>query len=459
MELSKEIENLRNKQHSFYRTGVTHSTGFRRGMLEQLRAALKENEPQILKALYQDLHKSEFEAYSNEIGLLYREISVAIKKLKKWQKKRRVLPEPHLLPGSSWIQPEPYGSVLIMAPWNYPIQLLFMPLVGAMAAGNTVVLKPSEIAPATAKISQKIIQDHFSPEYLSVVQGGPEVSQRLIDQNFDYLFFTGSVPVGKKIMQAAAEHLTPLTLELGGKSPAIVASDADLDLAARKIVWGKFNNAGQTCVAPDYVLADQKIIDRLIKKMQATIRQFYGDNPAKSPDYGRIISEKHFDRLCTMMNSSQIIHGGQTDAATRYVEPTLLHPITWQDAVMQEEIFGPILPILPFSGLDDVFSQVENSPKPLALYVFSEDRDFQNRVLSSISFGGGAVNTTVLHVASHRLPFGGVGPSGTGRYHGKASFDTFTHYTSILRQSSWLDPGLMYPHKKISLSLLRRFLH
>jgi len=451
-----EIARLREQQRQFYRSGITRSLDFRKEMLRQLLSSIKEHEAEMLQALDLDLGKSEFEAYSNEIGLVYSEIRYFLKNLKKWASPRRIFPDLPLLPGTGKIHREPYGSVVIMAPWNYPMQLLFLPLVGAIGAGNTAILKPSEVAVHTAAVSQKIVDSAFAPEFLALVQGGPEVSKALIEADFDYVFFTGSVPVGRQIMAAAAPFLTPLTLELGGKSPTFVHHDADISVAARKIALGKFNNAGQTCVAPDYVLVHKSVAGNLVSQLKETITEFYGQDPSTSPNYGRIINHRHFDRIANLLEGATVAIGGQRDRETRYIAPTLLYPATWTDKAMEDEIFGPLLPILEYEDLDQAISWVQDRPKPLALYVFSKDARVSRRVTESISFGGGCVNSTLLHVASHKLPFGGVGPSGQGSYHGKASFECFSHEKSVLTQPTSIDLGLAYPNKNLGIEMVRR---
>lgn len=458
-ELCYRFEEIRVLQRGHFRSGATRSISYRKAMLKQLYDAIQSFEKKILKALYQDLHKSEFEAYSNEVGLVYAEIRHAIRNLRRWTKKRSLKVDLHLFPAKACACPEPYGTVLIMAPWNYPFQLLFSPLVGALSAGNTAVLKPSELAPATAEVMSQMVAEFFPPEVLTVVKGGVPEATALLDLNFDYIFFTGSVPVGKIVANAAAKRLIPHTLELGGKSPVFVDQTANLKVAAEKIVWGKFNNAGQTCVAPDYLLVHTSVKDRLIKEMKEAIHRFYGEDVQKSGDYGRIINERHFERLLNLIEKSKVVEGGTYDKKDRYIAPTILDKVEWEDKVMYDEIFGPILPILEYKDLKKAMEEVNHHPKPLALYVFSRDKKTQHDITRYISFGGGGINQTLLHVASVNLPFGGVGPSGSGQYHGKASFDTFSHYKTLLSQPSSLDPGLAYPHKKIPLKWLRKILH
>jgi aldehyde dehydrogenase (NAD+) len=450
------IETIREEQRRFFQSGATGSFDFRRKMLLALLESIKREEQNLLDALAADLGKSAEEAYTNEVGFIYTEIRYVLKKLKKWMKTGKFLPEVYLLPGVAKIVKEPYGSVLLISPWNYPFQLLFAPLVEALAAGNCAVAKPSEIASRTALVSQRIIEAAFAPEYVAVVQGGADTVRALIDQDFDYLFFTGSVPVGRKIMEAASRHLTPLTLELGGKSPAFVDASADIPVAARRIAYGKFNNAGQTCVAPDYVLVDHPVEADFLEALKQAIREFYSDNPAKSAQYGRIISDRHFDRLHTMLDGASVCFGGESDRSTRYIGPTLIHPVSWKDTVMHEEIFGPLLPVLSYQSLDQAIHQVRQLPKPLALYVFARNKAVVEKITGSVPFGGGGVNTTLMHVASHKLPFGGVGSSGMGSYHGKAGFDTFSHAKGMLHQCASFDPGFAYPHKVPALDKLKK---
>ena len=451
----EQYDALLNKQKTFFNEGTTQSIHFREKQLKQLYKAVKEYENEILSALYTDLHKSEFEAYSNEIGLVYTEIRYALKNIKKWSKRKRIRPELFLRPGKTWIQPEPYGTVLIIAPWNYPFQLLFGPLVGAIAAGNTAVLKPSEFASATAHVMERLIKSSFSSQYISIVQGEAEAATALLHLDFDYVFFTGSVPIGKKVMEACSKKLIPHTLELGGKSPAFVDENADVKKAAREIVFGKFNNAGQTCIAPDYVLVHTNLHRAFIDEMQKTIQQFYGENPENNSDYGRIVNTKHFKRLEKMLDKDAIVYGGTKNKEALYIEPTILGNIDWEHESMQEEIFGPILPVLTYSNLDEAINIVRNKPKPLALYVFTKNKNTEQKILETVPAGGGGINNTLMHVASVKLPFGGAGSSGIGRYHGKATFETFSNMKSILKKPAFPDMNLAYPGKRIGIKLLR----
>jgi aldehyde dehydrogenase (NAD+) len=436
------ISNLVEKQRTFFGTGQTHSIKFRLTQLQRLKEAIVQHEDAIVQAVNADLGRPEFEAYF-EISAI-KEINLALKQLQTWMKPKRVPTSIDQFPATAWIQPDPLGIVLIIAPWNYPFSLLISPLVGAIAAGNCTILKPSEQAPHTSKVIADLIRSTFSPEYIAVVEGDVTASQALLAEKFDHIFFTGGTEIGRVVMQAAAKHLTPVTLELGGKSPCIVDADVRLDYAAKRIAWGKFINAGQTCIAPDYVLVDRRIKSELLELLKQSIREFYGEDPATSPDYGRIINSHHFQRLSALLNHGECAIGGTVDPETRYIAPTILDRVSWNDPIMQAEIFGPILPILEYDDLTEAISQVNARPKPLALYFFSQDPDKQARVLRSTSSGGVCLNDTVMQVGVDTLPFGGVGESGMGKYHGQASFETFSHQKSVLKKSFWLDLGWRY---------------
>jgi len=453
------FKGLLQAQKEFFWSGQSRNIDFRINALTQLRAGIKSHEEEILAAIYLDLHKTAVDAFSTEIGIVYDEISYALKNIRSWVKPEKVRSPFFIFPAKSYVQKEPYGVTLIIAPWNYPFSLLMAPLVGAIAAGNTAILKPSEISTHTAGVVEKIINSIFPRDYICAVQGAVAETQALLDLPVDYIFFTGSVAVGKAVMGAAARNLTPLTLELGGKSPAIVHTDANLTDAARKIAWGKFINAGQTCIAPDYVLVHKDVQDDFIAGLKKVIVDFYGEDASTHQRYCRIISDKHFTRLTALLDKDKIIYGGRTNPANRYIEPTILSPVQWDDSIMSDEIFGPILPIIVYTDIDDIIRRINERPKPLALYLFTDDGAVQKRVTSEISYGGGAVNNTIVQVVSHFLPFGGVGPSGIGRYHGKASFDTFTHCKSMVKSSSRFDLGLAYPNnKRTSLRLLRKIM-
>lgn len=453
-----QINDLLGRQQHFFQKGGTRTTSFRRRQLELLLHGIEQYEDRILTALYNDLGKRPYEGYLTEVGIVRDEIRHAVKRIGKWVRPRRVKTPYYHFPAVSTIYPEPYGSALIISPWNYPFQLAISPLIGAVAAGNTAVVKPSEYAPHTAEVIAEIIGHYFDPECIAVVTGDVETSKTLLEQPFDYIFFTGSTQVGRHVMAAAAKHLTPVTLELGGKSPCIVCADADIDSAAKKIASGKFINAGQTCIAPDYVMVDQSVKDELLKAIKDHIVAFYGTNPQKSPDYPRIINESHFNRLTGLLADTDVAFGGKSDRQSLYIAPTLLDNVDWDHPAMAEEIFGPILPVLAYEQLSQAVEQIRARSKPLALYVFTRDRGTETRVINDLSFGGGCVNDTLIHIATPYLPFGGIGASGMGRYHGKASFDTFTHEKSVMKNVSPIDNPFRFPPYKKSLNLLKKVL-
>ncbi|MFP7494940.1 aldehyde dehydrogenase [Terribacillus saccharophilus] len=432
----ENYQDLLNKQRNYFRGGKTKDVQFRIDTLNKLKDLIHTNELAILSAVKQDLNKSELEAKRAEVGLVLAEIDFTLEHLESWAETKEVPTAASHEGAQSFIKPEPYGSVLVIAPWNYPFQLAVSPLVGAIAGGNTAVLKPSELTPNTSAILSSIFNDHFPEEYLHVIEGEVETSTALLKEDFDYIFFTGSTGVGKIVAEAAAKHLTPMTLELGGKSPTIVHEDANLDEAALRIARGKFANAGQTCVAPDYLLVHSSVKETLLDKLKASITAAYGENIVENPYFGHVVSERHFDRLVDFLNNGTIAAGGQSDRSQLIIEPTILDNISWDDPVMQDEIFGPILPVIAYDDPAAIIDEIVKRPKPLALYLFSEDENFQDEILNTISFGGGAINDTISHMTSHYLPFGGVGASGMGAYHGKASFDTFTHFKSILKRTN-----------------------
>jgi aldehyde dehydrogenase (NAD+) len=446
------------KQKAFFRSGKTKELSYRIQALEALREAIRKNEQSLFHTLKEDLNKSEFEAYATEIGVVLEEIRFTLKNISDWVKPEKVKTPVSHIGSTSYIYSEPYGVALIIAPWNYPFQLAIAPLMGAIAAGNCAILKPSELTPKTSALLRKIITELFPEEYISVVEGGVEASQALLAEDVDYIFFTGSVPVGKVIMEAAAKNLTPVTLELGGKSPCIVHHDANIKLAAKRIAWGKFINAGQTCVAPDYLYVHESIRDEFLQEFQLATHELYGEKALKNPDYTRIVSKRHFDRLLPFLNNGDTFMGGASNEETLTIEPTVLTRITWDDSIMQDEIFGPILPVLPYREISEVIDGIHKHPNPLALYLFSENESVQQEVLHHISFGGGCINDTVYHLASPYLPFGGVGSSGIGAYHGKGSFDTFSHRKSVLKQTTKFDLPFRYPNVKDGLKKLKWFL-
>ncbi len=445
-------------QRAFFQSGETHSYEFRKAQLETLYAAVVENEKLLIEALYKDLHKSEFEAFSTEIGIILHEISHTLKHLQKWMKPKKVATSTTHVGSKSKIYREPYGVNLIIAPWNYPIQLALLPLIGAIAGGNTAVVKPSEFAVHSSQAICKILTEKFPTEYIACIEGGVEDAQALLAERFDHIFFTGSTNVGRIVMREASEFLTPVTLELGGKSPAIVTASSNLKLAAKRIAWGKFLNAGQTCIAPDYVYVHHAIEEKFVRLLQQEIVSLYSSNPLKSDDYTHIINEKHFDRLLHMLEDADAFYGGEYDRETLAVEPTILVNVSWSDPVMKEEIFGPILPILPYETLDEVVEQINSQPKPLALYLFTEEEALKKRIVSQIPFGGGCINDVLFHITTPNLPFGGVGSSGHGSYHGVHSFKCFTHEKAVLSQTTKFDLNVRYHTSMGSLNIIRKLL-
>lgn len=443
-------------QRAYFGKGECKDVNFRIVQLKKLYRWICGHEQEIMEALHQDLNKSPFEAYATEIGIVKEEIKYTLKHLRKWASPKPVRTPITQFPSKSFIYPEPYGVVLIMSPWNYPFQLTIAPLVGAVCAGNCVVVKPSAYSPATTRLMAGMIRELFLEEYISVVEGGREANQALLDEKFDYIFFTGSVSVGKYVMEKAAAHLTPVSLELGGKSPCIVDETADIKLAAKRIVWGKFLNSGQTCVAPDYILVQKSVKDKLMKQIAKSIRKMYGKDVLANGEYPKIINEKHFDRILGLFNDAHIVSGGESDRASLKIAPTVLDQVSWESAVMQEEIFGPLLPVLTFYDMKEVIQMVNARPRPLALYYFTRDKKREAKVLRHISYGGGCVNDTVVHLATSYMPFGGVGNSGMGGYHGKDSFDTFTHRKSIMKKSLLIDIPIRYAPFKNKLALLKK---
>ncbi|MBY0064983.1 MULTISPECIES: aldehyde dehydrogenase [Priestia] len=429
-------QELTKKQLSFFNSGKTKDVAFRIETLKKLRELVVRHEEDILKAVKADLNKPEMEAKRAEVGLVLSEIDFAVENLAEWAAPKEVeTPSTHA-GAKSYIYQDPYGLALVIAPWNYPFQLAVSPVVGAIAAGNCVVLKPSELTPHTSTLLAKMFNENFPEEYMTVVEGEVETSTALLKENFDYIFFTGSTMVGKIVAEAAAKHLTPVTLELGGKSPTIVHEDANIEEAAKRIARGKFANAGQTCVAPDYILVQRNVKDELLANLKEVVTNTYGEDVSQNLDFPHVVSEKHFDRLSSFLTNGDIVFGGKTDRSRLFIEPTVLDNISWEDNVMQGEIFGPILPVIVYDEISEVIQAIVKRPKPLALYLFSEDEAVQDHILNSVSFGGGSINDTINHMTSHYLPFGGVGDSGMGAYHGKASFDTFSHAKSILKRSN-----------------------
>lgn len=454
----EEMAQLLERQRDFFNSNISRETRFRIEQLEKLRKVIQKHEDAILEVLNLDLGKSRMEAYISEVGYIYSEINYMKKNLKKFARPLKVKTPLLYFGGSSYIIPEPMGVVLIMGPWNYPFQLIMAPLIGSIAAGNCTVLKPSEHAPRVSGIINAMVKENFAKDYIAVIEGGVETAQNILENKFDYIFFTGSEVIGKSVMQAAAKNLTPLCLELGGKSPCIVDQDTNILYTARRIVWGKFLNAGQTCVAPDYLLLDRKIKGELLKNIQDILKDFYGDDPRRSADYSRIINEQHFLRLSALLKDAEILTGGEQLREERYIAPTIIDNISPDHPLMQEEIFGPILPVMDYENLEEVIAFLRNKPRPLALYFFSHNKEKQQKILSETISGGVSINDTIIHITNRELPFGGVGSSGMGNYHGKASFDSFSHHKSVLKNSLLLDIPLKYPPYKVPLKWMRRIL-
>lgn len=457
------METLRekiNKQREYFSTGETKDINFRIEKLKKLRDVLKSEEEKVFEALKKDLMKSSFESYVTEVAMVYDEINMHIKNIKKWSKKRRVKTPLVQFPAKSFIQLEPYGVVLIIGPFNYPFMLTMDPLIGAIAAGNTAVIKPSESAPETSKILKEILEKVFDEKYVLHVnpERGKEVVEELLKEKFDYIFFTGSATVGKIVMKAASQYLTPVTLELGGKSPCIIDKDCKLELAARRIVWGKLLNLGQTCVAPDYLYVHKDIEEEFIKKLEEEIKNQFGDNPLESKDYSKMVNEREFNRVLSYIDKEKLVFGGNYNRKTFQIEPTILKNVTWNDPVMEREIFGPIFPILPFENLDEVIRLVNSKDKPLAIYYFSEDKNKIEKVLNSTSSGGVTINDTLVHVSSSYLPFGGVGNSGMGEYHGKYSFDLFSNKKGVMNRKTFLDLKIRYAPFQNKLTIVKKIM-
>lgn len=454
-----DIPQLIAAQKQFFYTGKTKELALRQEMLKKLYTKIQEMEPEIHAALKEDLGKSNLESYMCETGLTLSEITYMLGHLKGFAKPQRVLTPLAQFPSRSYILKEPYGCVLIMSPWNYPFLLTLEPMVDAIAAGNTVVLKPSAYSPATSGVIRTLISEVFPPEYVAVVEGGRAENQTLLDQPFDYIFFTGGTTVGRQVLEKAAVHLTPVTLEMGGKSPCIVDESANLKVAARRVAFGKYLNCGQTCVAPDYLMIHTSVKDQFLAHYEAAIREMFGENPLQNPYYGKIINQKHFDRLKKILDGEHILIGGETCPETLQIAPTVVCPASPQGPAMGEELFGPILPVLTYQDLSEVIDFVRARPKPLALYIFSENRANIRLLQGSLSYGGGCVNDTVIHLATSRMGFGGVGASGMGSYHGKKGFDTFTHEKSTVDKATWLDLPMRYqPFTKTKDRLVRMFL-
>lgn len=458
---SNYIRQIIAKQRQFFFTGQTKDIAFRIAKLQLLKKIVIENQEEILVALKKDLNKPEFESYTAEYASLIQEINYVLKHIKKWTKPQKKSLPISFLPASAEVIPEPLGVSLIISPWNYPFSLALSPLVGAVAAGNCAIIKPSEFSPASSNLIAELISKNFPPAYICVIEGDGEVSQKILEEKFDRIFFTGSTAIGRVVMAAAAKHLTPLTLELGGKSPCILDHDIDIKVAARRITWGKFYNCGQSCIAPDYILIPPEIKQEFLEQVKICIREFYGENPIESPDYARIIGKKQFDRVVNLIAgniSSNIIIGGEINSEQLYIAPTIMDNVAWEDKIMEEEIFAPILPIIEYTDIDAVIHKINSLPKPLALYIFSKKSDFQNRILQETSSGSVCINDVIKQIGPSNYGFGGVGESGMGSYHGKASFDTFSHYKPVMKRPFSFDSKILYAPYQGKLGLLKKFM-
>lgn len=454
-----DIAQLVSAQKQYFYTGKTRDIAFRREMLDKLYRKIQEMEPEIHAALKQDLGKSSFESYMCETGLTLSEISHMKTHVGKYAKKKRVTTPLAQFPSRSYCLKEPYGCVLVMSPWNYPFMLTMEPMVDAIAAGNTVVLKPSAYSPATSAVIKKLVESIFPREFVAVVEGGRTENQALLDQPFDYIFFTGGTTVGRQVLEKASVHLTPVTLELGGKSPCIIDETANLKVAAKRLAFGKYLNCGQTCVAPDYLMIHSSVKDKFLEYFYATVREMYGEKPLENADFGKIVNRKHFDRLSGILAGENVLFGGETNPETLQIAPTVVGPASPEGPAMGEEIFGPILPVMTYENLSEVIDFVRGRPKPLALYIFSTNRKNIELVQNNLSYGGGCVNDTIIHLATSEMGFGGVGNSGMGSYHGKYGFDTFTHEKSTVDKANWLDLPMRYQkYTKLNEKLLRMFL-
>ena len=451
------MQNIVEKQRAFFNSNQTKEIEWRIQQLKKFRKVLKENEPLLYQAIYTDFQKSVFDTFANELSLIYSEIDETVQELKKWVKKKKVNTNVINFPSKSYIMPEPLGVTLVIGAWNYPFQLSLAPVIASISAGNTIILKPSEISSSCSKIMAQLINENFDPTFFKVIEGGIPETTELLTQRFDKIFFTGSVAVGKIISQAAAKYLTPVTLELGGKSPAIITEDCNLKTIVKRLIWAKFLNAGQTCVAPDYVLVHQSIEQRFLEmaKMEIEKEKFSIQND----NYVQIINTKNIHRLVNLLDKEKIYYGGKYDEQSRIFEPTLMHQVTFDDKVMQEEIFGPILPVIAYQSLDFAIAKIKEGENPLACYIFTSDQSIKNKILNEISFGGGAVNEAIMHMTNSKLPFGGVGESGMGSYHGENGFRTFSHYKSILEKPTWFELNLKYfPHTKAKLRWIKRLM-
>ena len=452
------IKNVITKQRAFFNSKKTFDIQRRKELLKNLKKEIKNNEKEIEYALFKDLGKSEGESYLTELHFVYSELNIAIKNIDKWVKRKSVRSSLLNFPSSDYIIAQPYGITLHISPWNYPFQLSIAPLIGAIAAGNTVILKPSEYSINTSLVLEKIIDNVFPEDLVKVIQGGPEEANELLNYRWDYIFFTGSLNVGKIVAEKAAKFLTPTTLELGGKNPCIIDETASIKVTAKRIVWGKFINCGQTCIAPDFLIVNEKIKNKLVNEIINQIKHIYGDDAQVSDSYGRIISKKHIDFLSSLLNNENIIYGGKIDSENKYFEPTLVEITDFNSNLMKQEIFGPILPIYKYKDFNEIDEIISRYKDPLALYIFTKKRKFGEKFLNNYSFGGGAINDTVVHIANDRLPFGGVGNSGMGKYHGESTFKTFSHFKPYISKPFWIDLPLRYPPFKKKISFLKKVL-
>jgi len=451
-----DISKIVNQQKSFFNSNSTKEVNLRIETLKKLKLILKENEDKLYTAIYDDFKKSKFETYLTELSLIYNELNDAIRNLKKWSKQKRVRTNLANFPAKSYIIPEPLGTILVISAWNYPYQIALIPAISAIAAGNTVVIKPSEIPNNTSKVLAQLINANFNENHLTVIEGNVATTTELLQQKWDKIFFTGSTPVGKIIYKAAAENLTPVTLELGGKSPTFVLADCNIKITAKRIVWAKFLNAGQTCIAPDYLLVEKRVETKLLEALKKEIEDFYPHSKNINENYVQIVNERNFNRLSQLIPTDKIYHGGEVNPENRSIAPTLLRNIGFEDHIMQDEIFGPILPIIAFENLEDVIKKVKEKEKPLSLYIYSINKKVIKKILHEISFGGGAINESLVQMSNPNLPFGGVGASGIGNYHSKTGFDTFTHYKSILHKTSWLEPNIKFtPFTELKSKILK----
>ena len=453
-----DIKDVLEKQKAFYATGKTRDVGFRIAQLAKLKAQLTKREPELFAALRADFNKSAFESYTSEIALVKSGITQFERKLRRWSKDKPVPRTLATFHAKGRIRHEPFGQTLIMSPWNYPVQLTLGPLIGAIAAGNTAVVKPSRYVPNTVRVMKEMLQSIYDEAYVAIFEGGREANQALLAERFDFIFFTGGTTVGKIVMHAAAEHLTPLVLELGGKSPAIVDASADIEMAAKSICWGKYTNAGQTCIAPDFVVAHSDVKDEFIAALKKNMNAFYGADPKASSDFARIITQRHFDKVSSLIDDDKAVIGGQIDKDERYVAPTVLDDVSWNDAIMAQEIFGPILPVISYDDTQDMIRKVSAMQTPLAFYIFSQDQKLTREYLERIASGDAVINDTLIHFANHHLPFGGKGSSGMGAYHGRQSFETFSHKRSVVKRSGKIDNPLRYPPYKSKLDFIKKIM-